>query len=156
MAREWHATVLELHAQGLRPAAIAREVPVSMITVSRFLCEQGLRPRKGSPQRRIPLPWHAPALALADEGYGPSEAARRLGVTKNMVSGFFDRQGIKGPFGGEPSTNFEDRMRALEDKMKALVDDSRNPKNFIQVQAKKRHHQQLESWQRSLAEVSRW
>jgi transposase-like protein len=152
MTREWHETALELYAKGYGPVAIARQVPVAETTVSGFLFRHAGSIPRGRGQS---LAWHARALALAALGHGPSEIARRLGITKNMVSGFLHRQKIKFKCRANVVDEDEaddtevivmtmDRLNALNASMDKLLGEASSPKNFIRIQAKQRHHLQLE------------
>jgi transposase-like protein len=148
MAQKWHDTALELYARGLGPTEIARQVPVSCTTVIDFLARRGIR----QPKAPGLAWWHAQALALAALGHRPSEVARRLGISKNMVSGFLYRQNIKFKCRAnvvdeddtEVIVTTMDRLNALNASMDKLLGEASSPKNFIRIQAKQRHHLQLE------------
>ena len=118
----WREMALELYAQGLTLADIARRLKRHSNTVSALLREEGLR------QPTVPdRSWHEPALALAGENIGPAEVARQLGVTKNMVIGFFDRQGIKFREYQGPGTM--ERLQALWDMMDLVLTETRKRKS---------------------------
>lgn len=123
-AEYWREMALALHERGFSLAEISRRVHRHNNTVSHFLCQEGVR------QRIIrDISWHAKALELADEG--PSAVARRLGLTKNKVSGFFDRKGIK--FREYKDSSTMERLQALHDMMDTVLAETRKRKSHTSI-----------------------
>ena len=98
------------HAHGLCHAHYAQV---------RFRAAQAL------PSPRAEITWtpelHAEVVALVQQGFGPAEIARRVGLKKNQVSGYLWRRGLSPDNESPPESTTMSRLQALHDRIDAVL-----------------------------------